>query len=70
MTAGETPDSAVPNGTDVLAPAPDATAVPPPAVAGQRTVLVAEDEALIRLDIVEMLRENGYNVIGEAGDGE
>jgi response regulator NasT len=33
-------------------------------------VLVAEDEALIRLDLVEMLREEGYQVVGEAGDGE
>jgi len=33
-------------------------------------VVVAEDEALIRLDIVEMLREAGYDVVGEAGDGE
>ena len=32
-------------------------------------VLVAEDEALIRLDLVEMLREEGYEVVGEAGDG-
>ena len=32
-------------------------------------VLVAEDESLIRLDLVEMLREEGYNVVGEAGDG-
>jgi AmiR/NasT family two-component response regulator len=31
---------------------------------------VAEDEALIRLDIVEMLRDAGYEVVGEAGDGE
>ncbi|TCP47812.1 response regulator receiver and ANTAR domain protein [Tamaricihabitans halophyticus] len=37
--------------------------------AGKR-VLVAEDEALIRLDLVEMLREEGYEVVGEAGDGE
>lgn len=36
----------------------------------QRRVLVAEDEALIRLDLVEMLREEGYDVVGEAGDGE
>jgi two-component system, response regulator PdtaR len=35
-----------------------------------RRVLVAEDEALIRLDLVEMLREEGYQVVGEAGDGE
>nr|WP_284287110.1 hypothetical protein [Angustibacter aerolatus] len=31
---------------------------------------MAEDEALIRLDLVEMLREEGYDVVGEAGDGE
>ncbi len=34
------------------------------------TVLVAEDEALIRLDLVELLTEEGYDVVGEAGDGE
>jgi response regulator NasT len=33
-------------------------------------VVVAEDEALIRLDLVEMLAEEGYEVVGEAGDGE
>lgn len=33
-------------------------------------VVVAEDEALIRLDLVEMLREEGYEVVGEAGDGD
>ncbi|MFN8148703.1 MAG: response regulator [Candidatus Nanopelagicales bacterium] len=33
-------------------------------------VVVAEDEALIRLDLVEMLREEGYDVVGQAGDGE
>jgi AmiR/NasT family two-component response regulator len=32
-------------------------------------VLVAEDEALIRLDLVEMLGELGYSVVAEAGDG-
>jgi AmiR/NasT family two-component response regulator len=35
-----------------------------------RSVVVAEDEALIRLDLVEMLREEGYDVAGEAADGE
>lgn len=39
-------------------------------VAKQRTVIVAEDESLIRMDIVETLRENGFNVIAEASDGE
>ncbi|MDG3013617.1 ANTAR domain-containing response regulator [Speluncibacter jeojiensis] len=35
-----------------------------------KRVLVAEDEALIRLDLVEMLREEGYDVVGEAADGQ
>nr|WP_232527849.1 response regulator [Microbacterium suaedae] len=35
-----------------------------------RRVVVAEDESLIRMDIVEILRDNGYEVVGEAGDGE
>ena len=35
-----------------------------------RRVLIAEDEALIRLDLSEMLREEGYEVVGEAGDGQ
>ncbi len=34
-----------------------------------RRVLIAEDEALIRLDLKEMLEEEGYRVVGEAGDG-
>lgn len=33
-------------------------------------VLIAEDEALIRLDLAEMLGEEGYEVVGEAGDGQ
>ena len=33
-------------------------------------ILVAEDESLIRLDIVETLREAGYDVVADAGDGE
>ncbi|HEY3955373.1 MAG TPA: response regulator [Streptosporangiaceae bacterium] len=33
-------------------------------------VVIAEDEALIRLDLKEMLEEEGYEVVGEAGDGE
>ena len=33
-------------------------------------VLVAEDEALIRLDLMEMLSEAGYQVVGQAADGE
>jgi two-component system, response regulator PdtaR len=35
-----------------------------------RRVVLAEDEALIRLDLKEMLEEEGYEVVGETGDGE
>jgi two-component system, response regulator PdtaR len=33
-------------------------------------VLIAEDEAIIRLDLKEMLEEEGLQVVGEAADGE
>ncbi len=33
-------------------------------------IVVAEDEALIRLDLVEMLGEAGYDVVGQASNGE
>ncbi|HEX2182662.1 MAG TPA: response regulator [Rubrobacteraceae bacterium] len=33
-------------------------------------VLIAEDEAIIRLDLKEMLEEEGLTVVGEAADGE
>lgn len=36
----------------------------------RRRVVVAEDESLIRLDIVETLQDNGFEIVGEAGDGE
>ncbi|ABY24056.1 transcriptional regulator [Renibacterium salmoninarum ATCC 33209] len=39
-------------------------------VAVQRRVVVAEDETLIRLDIIEILRGEGYDVVGEADNGE
>jgi two-component system, response regulator PdtaR len=34
-----------------------------------RRVVIAEDEALIRMDLAEMLAEEGYDVVGQAGDG-
>ena len=37
---------------------------------GTTRILIAEDEALIRLDLREMLEEEGFEVVGEAGDGE
>lgn len=35
----------------------------------KRRVVVAEDESLIRMDIIETLRDQGFDVVGEAGDG-
>ena len=35
-----------------------------------RRVVIAEDEALIRLDLAEMLAEEGVDVVGQASDGE
>ena len=35
-----------------------------------KRVLIAEDEALIRLDLSEMLAEEGFDVVGQAVDGE
>jgi len=43
---------------------------PPAAPSSTKRVLVAEDEAIIRLDLAEMLGEAGYEVVGQAGDGE
>lgn len=34
-----------------------------------RRVVIAEDEVLIRMDLAEMLAEEGYEVVGQAGDG-
>ena len=45
-----------------MANSPDAKQVAP-------RIIVAEDEAIIRMDLIEMLRESGYNVIGEAANG-
>ncbi|HJQ87971.1 MAG TPA: response regulator [Propionibacteriaceae bacterium] len=43
---------------------------PQASTAPTRRVVIAEDEALIRLDLAEMLAEEGYDVVGQAGDGE
>lgn len=48
----------------MTSPSPQQPSSSPP------TVVIAEDEALIRLDLREMLEEEGYRVVGEAGDGE
>ena len=59
MTAPESPQP-------VDAPDDDKSHVPPLTT----RVVIAEDEALIRLDLKEMLEEEGYSVVGEAGDGQ
>jgi two-component system, response regulator PdtaR len=56
--------------TDDLFAEPMTETAPAENASRARTVLVAEDESLIRLDIVETLEAAGYDVIGEAGDGE
>jgi response regulator NasT len=38
-------------------------------VVTKRRVVVAEDESLIRMDVVETLREHGFDVVAEVGDG-
>ncbi|NHC23020.1 response regulator [Nocardioides sp. IC4_145] len=40
-----------------------------PSSSTTRTVVIAEDEVLIRMDLAEMLGEEGYDVVGQAGDG-
>ncbi len=42
----------------------------PTAAHAPRRVVIAEDETLIRMDLAEMLAEEGYEVVGEAGDGQ
>ena len=46
------------------------TETPAPDAPRGRRVVIAEDEALIRLDLAEMLEEEGYDVVGLAEDGE
>ena len=52
-------------GPETTPPAADA-----PHDASRPRVVIAEDEALIRLDLAEMLAEEGYDVVGQAADGE
>ncbi len=40
------------------------------ALAARPRVVVAEDEAIIRLDLKELLQEEGYEVVGETGRGD
>jgi len=40
------------------------------AVGGPTRVVIAEDEAIIRMDLRELLEEEGYEVVGETGRGD
>lgn len=58
---------------DSLAAAPEDLATAAQAAADGaplRRAVVAEDEAIIRMDIVEILQDSGFQVVAEAGDGE
>jgi response regulator NasT len=53
------------------APGTSDAALEPAQTGARRTrILVAEDEALIRMDLAEMLGEAGYEVVGQASNGE
>jgi len=36
----------------------------------KKRILIAEDEPIIRMDLKMLLRKNGFEVVGEAGDGD
>ena len=48
----------------------DVSDSPDKTASATRRVVIAEDEALIRMDLAEMLAEEGYDVVGQAGDGQ
>ena len=55
---------------DDAQPQPSPPASPTVRAPARARILVAEDEALIRLDLVEMLVDAGYDVVAQAGNGE
>jgi len=57
-------DLPVPGGTESQADDAGASEA-----AHRRRVVVAEDDSMIRMDVVEMLSSEGYDVVGEAADG-
>ena len=72
----QTPEPEAQDGASVPGGERDAAtggAASEPATTGPETglrILLAEDEALIRMDLAEMLAEEGYDVVGQAGDGQ
>ncbi len=68
-------DAATTSGAPALAdisfePLEEPAAPDPGSEGPRRRVVVAEDETIIRLDIVEILTEAGFDVVGEAADGD
>lgn len=66
MSAADVPEEHVESTKSTNAATAEQSHIPPLTT----RVVIAEDEALIRLDLREMLEEEGYSVVGEAGDGE
>jgi AmiR/NasT family two-component response regulator len=64
--ARQSPSRVEASRVEIAGRTPTAAVAPPP----RKRVVIAEDEALIRLDLKETLDELGYDVVGEAGDGE
>jgi len=56
--------------TQEAQPEPEKAEAKEEATMSSKRAVVAEDEVLIRMDIVETLQEGGYEVVGEAGNGE
>lgn len=61
--------------TETAGPGDETTGTGPeeveaPQETGTLRVLIAEDEAIIRLDLAEMLGDAGYEVVGQASDGQ
>ncbi len=69
-TTADTTEGATPKPRPTKAAAPVEEAPAQGTVPGATRILVAEDEALIRLDLVEMLGEQGYEVVGQANNGQ
>jgi len=63
-------DDAQPEPSPPASPIDSAVDSPMASTATKIRILVAEDEALIRLDLAEMLVEAGYDVVAQAGNGE
>lgn len=63
-------DASQPAAQDPSGFAADAAEPEPDSIDGVLRILVAEDEAIIRLDLAEMLAEAGHEVVGQANNGE